>query len=82
MGNTHRANRNAYSVFMGKPKGKLPVGRSTLRREDNIKIDLREIGWTADSYLKLRLKYVEFCISICHSSMALKAYGGRSSRAV
>jgi hypothetical protein len=28
-----------------KPEGKRPLGRPRLRREDNIKIDLREIGW-------------------------------------
>jgi hypothetical protein len=37
--------RNAYRVLMGKPEGKRP--RETPRRmcEDNIKMDLRGIGW-------------------------------------
>jgi hypothetical protein len=30
---------------MGKPDGKRPLGRNRLRWEDNIKIDLRDIGW-------------------------------------
>jgi hypothetical protein len=30
---------------MGKPEGKRPLGRPKLRRVENIKIDLREIGW-------------------------------------
>jgi hypothetical protein len=30
---------------MGKPEGKKPLGRSRRRWVDNIKIDLREIGW-------------------------------------
>jgi hypothetical protein len=34
-----------YSIFVGKPKGKTPVGRPRHRWEDNIKIDLGEIGW-------------------------------------
>jgi hypothetical protein len=31
---------------MGKPEGKRPLGRPR-RWEDNIKINLREIGWVA-----------------------------------
>jgi hypothetical protein len=30
---------------VGKPKGKRPLGRPRRRWEDNIKMDLREIGW-------------------------------------
>jgi hypothetical protein len=37
------AKRNAYMVFVGKPEGKRPLGRSRHRWEDNIKMDLREI---------------------------------------
>jgi hypothetical protein len=37
--------RNVYSVLMGKPKGKRPLGRPRCRGEDGIKMDLREIGW-------------------------------------
>jgi hypothetical protein len=37
--------RNAYSILMGKPKGKRPVRRPMRRYVDNIKIDFREIGW-------------------------------------
>jgi hypothetical protein len=36
--------RNAYRIFVGKPKGKRPLGRPRRRWVDNIKIDLREIG--------------------------------------
>jgi hypothetical protein len=31
-------------VFTGRPEGKRPLGRHTRRWEDNIKMDLREIG--------------------------------------
>jgi len=30
---------------MGKPEGKRPIGRLWLRWEDNIKMDLQEVGW-------------------------------------
>jgi hypothetical protein len=36
--------RNAYKILVGKPEGKRLRGRPTRRGEDNIKIDLREIG--------------------------------------
>jgi hypothetical protein len=38
--------RNAYRMFVGKPGGKRPLGRPRRRWVDNIKIDLREIGWS------------------------------------
>jgi hypothetical protein len=41
----HGAKRNAYRVLVGKPEGKRPLGRSRRRWEDNIKMDLRDIGW-------------------------------------
>jgi hypothetical protein len=37
--------RNAYRTLVGKPEGKRPLGRPRRRRKDNIRIDLREIGW-------------------------------------
>jgi hypothetical protein len=37
--------RVAYSVLAGKPEGKRPHGSSGPRWEDNIKMDLREVGW-------------------------------------
>jgi hypothetical protein len=36
---------NAYRIFLGKPEGKRPLGRARCRWVDNIKMDLREIGW-------------------------------------
>jgi hypothetical protein len=38
-------NRNAYRILVGMPEGKIPLGRPRRRWVDNIKIDLREIGW-------------------------------------
>jgi hypothetical protein len=36
---------NAYKILLGKPEGKRPLGRPIRRWVDNIKVDLREIGW-------------------------------------
>ena len=33
-----------YRVLVGKPKGKKPLGRPRRRWEDNIKMDLQEVG--------------------------------------
>jgi hypothetical protein len=37
--------RTAYRILVGKPEGKSPLGRPRRRCVDNIKMDLREIGW-------------------------------------
>jgi hypothetical protein len=42
---TNREKRNAYRILVGKPEGKIPLGRPRRRWTDNIKMDLREIGW-------------------------------------
>jgi hypothetical protein len=43
-----RENRNAYRILVGKTEeGERPIGRRKRRWVDNIKMDLREIGWVA-----------------------------------
>jgi hypothetical protein len=37
----------AYRILVGKPEGRRPLERSRRRWEDNIKMDLREVGWGA-----------------------------------
>ena len=39
--------RGVYRVLVGKPEGKRPPGRPRHRWEDNIKMDLQEVGWGA-----------------------------------
>jgi hypothetical protein len=41
---THGEARNAYRVWAEKLEGRRPLGRQQCRWEDNIAIDLREIG--------------------------------------
>jgi hypothetical protein len=36
--------RSVHRVLVGKPEGKKPLGRPRRRWEDNIKMDLQEIG--------------------------------------
>jgi hypothetical protein len=40
-------NRVAYGILVWRPEGKLPLGRPKRRREDNIKICVQEVGWSA-----------------------------------
>jgi hypothetical protein len=37
--------RGAYRVLVGRPKGRRPLVRPRHRWEDNIKMDLQEVGW-------------------------------------
>ncbi|KAJ4429543.1 hypothetical protein ANN_21712 [Periplaneta americana] len=37
--------RNAYRVLVGRPEGKRPLGRARRRWEDNIEMDMREVGY-------------------------------------
>jgi hypothetical protein len=37
--------RDAYNILVGRPEGRRPLGRPRRRWEDNIKMDLREIGF-------------------------------------
>jgi len=42
-----------YRVLVGKPEGKRPLGRSRRRWEDNIKIDLQEVGCGGMGWIEL-----------------------------
>jgi hypothetical protein len=46
-------NKNAYRILEGKPEGKRPLGRSRRRWVDNIKMDLKDIGWDGMDWLDL-----------------------------
>jgi hypothetical protein len=34
-----------YRVLVGKPEGRITIGRPRRRWEDNIKMDLNDVGW-------------------------------------
>ena len=40
--------RSVHRVLVGKPEGKIPLGRPRCRWEDNIKMDLWEVGGGGD----------------------------------
>ena len=45
--------RVIYRVLVGKPEGKRPLGRPRLRWEDNIMMDLQEVGFGGMDWIKL-----------------------------
>jgi len=52
-----REGRGVYRVLVGKSEGKRPLGRPRRRWEDNIKMNLQEVGrgaWTGSRWLRIR----------------------------
>ena len=45
--------RGVHRVFVGTPEGKRPLGRPRRRWEDNIKMDLQEVGGSRGDWMKL-----------------------------
>jgi hypothetical protein len=45
--------RRVYRFWVGKPEGKRPLGRPRCRREDNIKMDLQEVGCGGMNWFEL-----------------------------
>jgi len=45
--------RGVYRVLVGKPEGTRSMGRPTFRWEDNIKMDLEEVGGVCGDWMEL-----------------------------
>jgi hypothetical protein len=45
--------RGVYRVLVGKPEGKRPLGRPRRRWEDNIRMDLQEVGCGCEDWIGL-----------------------------
>jgi hypothetical protein len=45
--------RGVYTVLVGRPEGKRPLGRPRRSWEDNIKLDLRKIGIDGVNWIQL-----------------------------
>jgi hypothetical protein len=55
--------RGVYRVLVGRPESKRPLGRPRGRWEDNIKVDLREIGINGTNWIRLaqgRVQWLAF----------------------
>ena len=44
---------NADRILVGKPEERRQLGRTRRRREDNIRMDLKEIGWEVMYWINL-----------------------------
>ena len=45
--------RGVHRVLVGKPEGKRPLGRPRCRWEDNIKMDIQEVGGGCEDWMEL-----------------------------
>jgi hypothetical protein len=50
-----------YRVLVGRPKGNRPLERPRHRWEDNIKMDLRELGIDGANWIQLAQDMVQWC---------------------
>jgi hypothetical protein len=50
---THGQWRGVYRILVGRPGRKRPLGRPSRRWDDNIKMDLREIGISGAKWIRL-----------------------------
>jgi hypothetical protein len=56
----------AYRALVGKPEGRRSLGRPRRRWEDNIKIDLREVGWICFSSSSINRQLIIISTSRLH----------------
>jgi hypothetical protein len=52
--------RGAYRILVGRPEGRIPLGRPRRRWEDNIKMDLGEIGIDGANWIRLAQDRVQW----------------------
>jgi hypothetical protein len=52
--------RGVYRVLVGRPEGKRPLGRPRRRCEDNIKMDLREVGIDGANWFRMAQDRVQW----------------------
>jgi hypothetical protein len=63
--------RGVYRVLVGRPEGKRPLRKSTRRWEDNIKLDLREIGIDGANWIQLAQDRIQ-CWAFVNTIMNLR----------
>jgi hypothetical protein len=52
--------KNVYRVLVGRPKGRRPLVRPRRKWEDNLKLDLREIGIDGANWIQLAQDRVQW----------------------
>jgi hypothetical protein len=57
---TEGEGKGVYRVLVGRPEGKGPLGRPRHRWEDNIEVDLREIGIDGANWIRLAQDRVQW----------------------
>jgi hypothetical protein len=70
--------RGVYRVLVGRPECKRPLGRPRRRWEDNIKLDLREIGIDGANWIQLtqdRVQWRAFMITVMNLGSSVKRAG-------
>ena len=60
-----------YRVLVGKPEGKKPLGRPRRRWEDNVKMDLQEVGCEGVDWIEL-VKNRDRCRTFVNAVMNLR----------
>jgi hypothetical protein len=45
--------RNSYKILVREPEGKSPLGKPRRRWVDNIRMDLRKIGWDGVDWIEM-----------------------------
>jgi len=68
--------RGVYRVSVGKPEGKRPLGRPRRRWEDNIKMDLQEVGCGSMNWIELAQdsdRWREFVNAVMNLRLLLSA---------
>jgi transposase len=70
--------RGVYRVLIGMPEGKRPLGRPRRRWENNIKMDLREIGMDGAKWIRLAQDRVQWRACVKERKQYFKSSGHRS----
>jgi hypothetical protein len=63
--------RGVYRVLVGRPEGKRPLGKPRHRWEDNIKMDLGEIGIDGANWILLSQNRVQW-LAFVNTAMNLQ----------
>ena len=63
--------RSVFEIVTGKPKGKRPLGRPRRRWEDNIRMDLEEIGINAGSWID-SAQDSDYCRALVNAALNLR----------